>query len=77
MDEARFKRLQVDVDTRLADVWALAWDVLNLNEENRDLVGALLRAAYAQGYRDANHEFDEGRAGELARANGYIKEDGA
>ncbi len=78
MDRAeRFERLQVDVDTRLAEVWAITWDVLSLDDASAPVVGALLRAAYGVGYRDATKEFDEGRAGELARANGYTKEDEA
>jgi hypothetical protein len=73
----RLDRLRVDIDTRLADVWAVAWNALDLTDETGGIVGALMRAAYGVGYRDAYQECEAGRPGELAVANGYTKEAGA
>lgn len=76
----RTERLKVDVDTRLTAVWALVWEsrlwnALCEDERLTEQVGAALRAAYCLGYRDALREDSEGRRGELARANGYAKEE--
>ena len=75
---ARLERLTVDIDTRIADLWALAWSGVLArtldDEEVAGAVGAMVRAAYGLGYRDALQEDKEGRRDELARANGYATE---
>ena len=74
----RQTRLDIDVDTRLAELWALALDrdtvigaAMAINADVAHSVGLLLRAAYGLGYCDALKEDREGRRAELARANGY------
>lgn len=74
----RFDRLSVDVDTRLADIWAMAWDretligvLMDDNPLLAESVGKLMRAAYGAGYCHALQEDHEGRRGELGRTHGY------
>lgn len=74
-------RLAVDVDLRLATVWMLGLepsthlaDALGRDETLRTTVGAMLRAAYFQGYSDALREDREGRRAELHRTHGYRPE---
>jgi hypothetical protein len=74
----RQTRLDIDVDTRLAELWALALDretvigaAMAVDLDMAHSIGLLLRAAYGLGYCDALQEDREGRRGELARANGY------
>jgi hypothetical protein len=76
--EDRLRALEVDVDTRLADIWALAWEpdtligeLMDGNPRLAESVGKLMRAAYGAGYCQALDEVKQGRRGELARANGY------
>jgi hypothetical protein len=69
--------LAVDVDTRISELWLMAWEpatVVATLMEDADFaaaIGALMRAAYGKGYCDALREDAEGRRGELGRAHGY------
>jgi hypothetical protein len=65
--------LEVDIDTRLADVWARLSEgsIMATDDLMREQLGRALRVAYAHGYRDAHRDIAAGRPGELARANGY------
>lgn len=54
MENERLQRLQLDIDLRLAHIWAQI-PVMN-DEKERDFVGHLLRAAYAVGYSHAHRE---------------------
>lgn len=73
----RLQALEVDVDTRLADLWAMAWDEDTKiadaleDEDVARAVGHMVRAAYGRGYCDALEEERQGRRGELATAHGY------
>jgi hypothetical protein len=73
----RFTRLQIDIDTRIADIWALAWHPRSAlrpimdDDAQRDAFGVFLRTAYARAYCDALEEDSRGRRDELSRANGY------
>lgn len=49
--------LELEIDTRMADIWAIA----NMEILGPLQVGALLRAAYGKGYTDALQEKDKGR----------------
>lgn len=53
--------LELDIDLRMAALWA---DVLETDEWSDDVVLALMRAAYGQGYADA---LNEERPGALCR----------
>ncbi len=53
--------LELDIDLRMAALWA---DVLEVDEWTDDVVLALMRAAYGQGYADA---LNEERPGALCR----------
>lgn len=51
---SRSDRLQLDIDMRLREVWAYAFDAgLDCDME---MVGLLMQAAYGQGYVDAHTE---------------------
>jgi hypothetical protein len=70
--------LEVDVDVRLAALWALVWErdtalaqAMDEDQDLADAVGSALRAAYGRGYCDALQEEREGRRAELATAHGY------
>ena len=70
-DERDDERTDVELDIRLAYVWTLASKLENelaLDEDELAVVGALLRAAYMQGYSDAT---TEGTTGQLFRDHGY------
>lgn len=74
----RAERLAVDIDTRIADIWALAWDrdtligyLMDGNDDLAESVGLLMRAAYGKGYCDAFAERRNGGRSELARVHGY------
>jgi hypothetical protein len=75
--EERLQGLQVDVDTRIAELWTILWDdravlaSVMQDDTERDSLGALLRAAYSMGYMDALKEDALGFRGELAKAHGY------
>ncbi len=61
----RIELLELDIDIRLADLWAEASEVA---EWNLDAVAAFMRAAYGKGYCDALTEEDPGA---LCRDHGY------
>jgi hypothetical protein len=62
---SRIELLELDIDVRLADLWAEASDV---EEWNLEVVAAFMRAAYGKGYCDALTEDDPGM---LCREHGY------
>lgn len=74
-------RLEVDIDVRLAAHWP-TWlrpgtalsAVMERSDVIRDMVGAVVRTAYAQGYIDALREEKDGRRAELHRTHGYRPE---
>lgn len=78
---SRSDRLSVDIDVRLADHWP-RWMrpgstltlLMERDESVRDMVGAVARTAYAQGYIDALREDKDGRRSELHRTHGYAPE---
>ncbi len=60
--------LAVDVDTRIADVWALVWASTfyqSLEEHLQQDVARIIRGTYLMGYRDALLEVEAGTPGEL------------
>ena len=61
---SRIELLELDIDLRLADLWAEACGV---SEWNLDTVAAFLRAAYGKGYCDA---LTEDAPGSLCRDHG-------
>lgn len=62
----RIELLELDIDLRLADLWAEAAAV---DEWSLDVVAALMRAAYGKGYCEA---LTEDRPGSLCRDHGYM-----
>jgi len=56
--------LELDIDSRLAEVWLMLWSGTALAGAE---LGPLLRLAYGRGYTDA---LTEGERGELCRAHG-------
>lgn len=62
--ESLASRAEVVLDPRLAELWQLVWSAGEGDAEDRllseDLVGALLRLAYLQGFADAKDEPVEG-----------------
>lgn len=62
---SREELLNLEIDTRLAETWSMAWDISDWHPE---IVGALLRFAYSTGYRDA---LTEQRRGCLYTDHGY------
>ena len=62
---SRIELLELDIDVRLADLWAEASDV---GEWNLEVVAAFMRAAYGKGYCDA---LTEDSPGSLCRDHGY------
>jgi hypothetical protein len=74
----RLQALEVDIDTRLLNLWATALEPdgrlhkwLDDDEELREVLGAHLRAAYGKGYCDALLEDANGRRSELSLAHGF------
>ena len=61
----RIELLELDIDVRLADLWAEASEV---GEWNLEVVAAFMRAAYGKGYCDA---LTEDAPGSLCRDHGY------
>ncbi len=61
----RIELLELDIDVRLADLWAEASDV---EEWSLDVVAAFMRAAYGKGYCDA---LTEDAPGSLCEEHGY------
>jgi hypothetical protein len=64
-DISRIELLELDIDTRLVNLWR---ETIDTEEWNLDVVAAFMRAAYAQGYADA---LTEGRLGALCHDHGY------
>ena len=58
-DPTRIELLELDIDVRLADLWAEASEV---GEWNLEVVAAFMRAAYGKGYCDALTEDDPARS---------------
>jgi hypothetical protein len=61
----RIKKLELDIDCRLVDLWAMADEV---PEWSLELTVAYMRAAYGQGYMDSLREDVRGR---LCKEHGY------
>ena len=61
----RIELLELDIDVRLADLWA---EMAEVNDWSLDVVAAFMRAAYGKGYCDALIEDDPGS---LCRDHGY------
>jgi hypothetical protein len=61
----RIELLELDIDVRLADLWAEAGEV---GDWNIEVVAAFMRAAYGKGYCDA---LTEDSPGSLCREHGY------
>ncbi len=66
---SRIELLELDIDLRLADLWAEAAEV---DEWSIEVVAALMRAAYGKGYCDA---LIEDEPGSLCRDHGYVVPD--
>jgi hypothetical protein len=63
---SRIELLELDIDLRIADLWA---EALEVEEWSLDVVAALMRAAYGKGYCDA---LTEDEPGALCRDHGYV-----
>lgn len=78
MDKAeRLRRVKLDVDTRLVELYAHVWRTElhgQMDDDDRELLAATMRAAYALGYRDCLNEVEQDSPNALARDNGYTKE---
>jgi len=61
----RIELLELDIDVRLADLWAEASEV---SDWSLEVVAAFMRAAYGKGYCDA---LTEDLPGSLCREHGY------
>jgi hypothetical protein len=65
----RIDRLELDIDTRIGELWAVMWedfpDLVD-DAETRKTVAVFMRAAYGRGYMDALKD-----KGELCREHGY------
>lgn len=72
MSVDRVDVLELDVDTRLLEVWA-AVDGYDFDDAVLAMVGCFARAAYVRGYADALTE----PKGKLFRENGYRVPKGA
>ena len=55
---SRIELLELDIDTRLSDLWK---ETIEIEEWNLEVVAAFMRAAYGKGYCDALTEDDLGR----------------
>ena len=55
---SRIELLELDIDTRLSDLWK---ETIEIEEWNLEGVAAFMRAAYGKGYCDALTEDDLGR----------------
>lgn len=64
MEISQIERLELDLDTRLAQLWEQIEDI---DEWTLGRVAACMRAAYGQGYIDGQSE----EFGKLHRENGY------
>jgi hypothetical protein len=63
---SRIDLLELDIDVRIADLWAEAVEV---DDWSLDVVAALMRASYGKGYCDA---LTETEPGSLCRDHGYV-----
>lgn len=61
-------QLEIDLDTRIADLWQAMGEI---EEWNEDAIGSFMRAAYGRGYCDALKEVKEGKPEQLLIENGY------
>lgn len=61
----RIEKLELDVDTRLADLWT---EMAGVTEWTIEVVASFMRAAYGAGYVQA---LTEPVRGQLCRENGY------
>ncbi len=64
---SKIELLELDIDIRLADLWAETMDV---QEWSLDVAAAFMRAAYGKAYINAHRERGKER-GSLCTANGY------
>ena len=62
---SRIELLELDIDTRLCDLWR---EALEIQDWSLEVVAAFIRAAYGKGYCDALTEDDMGR---LCADHGY------
>ena len=65
----RIDLLELDIDTRLADLWQVMWEdfpQIAGNEQTRLEFSVFMRAAYGRGYIDALKD-----KGELCTDHGY------
>jgi hypothetical protein len=62
---SRIELLELDIDTRLSDLWK---ETLEIEEWNLEVVAAFMRAAYGKGYCDA---LTEDAPGLLCADHGY------
>jgi hypothetical protein len=62
---SRIELLELDIDTRLSDLWK---ETIEIEEWNLEVVAAFMRAAYGKGYCDALTEDNPGR---LCADHGY------
>ncbi len=62
---SRIELLELDIDTRLCDLWR---EALEVEDWNLEVVAAFMRAAYGKGYCDALTEDDRGS---LCADHGY------
>jgi len=62
---SRIELLELDIDTRLSDLWK---ETIEIEEWNLEVVAAFMRAAYGKGYCDALTEDAPGR---LCADHGY------
>ena len=62
---SRIELLELDIDTRLSDLWR---EALEIQDWNLEVVAAFMRAAYGKGYCDALTEDDPGS---LCADHGY------
>lgn len=67
MSVDRVELLELDVDTRLADLWAKA-EAIGMSPREREVFGPYIRAAYGQGWTDALTELPRGA---LALEHGF------
>ena len=62
---SRIELLELDIDTRLSDLWK---ETIEIEEWNLEVVAAFMRAAYGKGYCDA---LTEDNPGGLCADHGY------
>ena len=67
-EPSRLELLELDIDTRLVEAWALATQIEDWTLET---VAAFMRNAYGRGYADALCE-KPGERGNLCTEHGYL-----